>query len=163
MGRTEVCPLTVKRMRRERSLLALICMTYELNTCCVELTNEDKTMNRTIIDGIECVLLYHGTNTSCITDVMDSPRMSHNINGYGFYLTDYVPTARCYGKSVVVYAMTAEVYESIQFKIRSIDLSYQEGLKPYGECVMGGIEYVITTTKGINLLSVECEDVYTTH
>ena len=119
-----------------------------------------KIMNRTIIDGIECIVLYHGTSAINVTNIMDSPMMKQSLNGLGFYLTDEVDTAKQYGSKVIAFAMTRETYESIKFVVRTIDLSWSEGLTPYGLARTTGIEYVVTTQGGVNALAVECEDTY---
>ena len=94
---------------------------------------------------------------------MDSPTIKRSLNSEGFYLTDEIDTAKQYGSKVIAYAMTVETYNSIKFIVRTIDLSWTEGLTPYGLARTTGIEYVINTQKGINLLSVECEDTYLVH
>jgi len=120
-------------------------------------------MNRTIIDGIDCILLYHGTSISNHIDVMDTPTMKQCINGLGFYLTDDVQSARRYGSKVIAFAMRKEVYEQIKFVVRSIDLSFTDGIRRYGDCKQAGMEWVITTQGGCNTLAVECEDTYLVH
>ena len=117
-------------------------------------------MNRTIIDGIECIVLYHGTSVTKHTDVMDTPMIKRSINGDGFYLTDDVMSARRYGSKVIAFAMRKEVYESIKFVIRPIDLSFTDGIRRYGDCKQAGMEYVVCTQGGCNKLAVDCEDTY---
>lgn len=103
------------------------------------------------------IKLYHGTNANPL-HVMDSARMTKNINGYGFYLTNDIEVARKYGRHVVCFelSMTADV----KFTVRPIDQSYTIGLRAYDDCVLDGQEWVITDTRSMNNLILDCENSY---
>ena len=101
--------------------------------------------------------LYHGTNASNINDVIDNAKMTNNINGFGFYLTNDEDVARRYGAKVICW----EVDINIPMIVRPIDQSYNEGFITYQEAADAGLEFVITTPKGLNMLLLDHDDVYT--
>ena len=97
--------------------------------------------------------LYHGTNASNIFNVMDNARMTKNINGLGFYLTNDINTASRYGSKIICWI----VDKDIPMIVRPIDQRYVEGLATYEECARGGMEYVVTTQANLNDLLLECD------
>jgi hypothetical protein len=99
------------------------------------------------------MILYHGTNNK---HAIDSFNMSNAINGLGFYLTNSKEVASKYGKYVVGYDMDDDLYGVMdRMVVRPIDQRYTEDMELYRECVVGGMEYVITNQKDMNHLNLD--------
>lgn len=104
------------------------------------------------------IKVFHGTNASNINDVIDNPRMTNCINGFGFFTTNDIEVARKFGKTVICWEMSVEVAEAVKFNIQPIDKSFEEGIRTHKECVEAGMEWVIRTQAGVNTMAWDCED-----
>lgn len=103
------------------------------------------------------IKLYHGTNSNPV-DIMDNAHMTCNINGFGFYLTNDPTVAAQYGRYVVCFEVSDEI--NVDFTIRPINQSYIDSIRTYRDCMKEGMEWVITDSKSMNNLILDCEDSY---
>jgi len=105
------------------------------------------------------IKLYHGTSASNLLSVMDYPKASKSINGLGFYLSTDYDTAKQYGRDVICFVISLEQYDEINPIIRPIDQSYIEGIRTYEQCLVGGVE-VVLTQHDADMLAINSEEVY---
>ena len=109
------------------------------------------------------IKIYHGTNSQANAEaIMDDPKATNAINGYGFYATRDIKVAKNYGQFVVCWEIEAEAFAAIKGTTQGpIDKRYAEPSMDisYGECAEGGME-VVFTQKGAIEVVVECEDSY---
>tara|TARA_R110002020_G_scaffold132454_1_gene295799 strand:+ start:594 stop:965 length:372 start_codon:yes stop_codon:yes gene_type:complete len=89
------------------------------------------------------ITLYHGTMSLNINEVVDYPKASKSINGFGFYCTLDAETARGFGR-VIAWVLTKEQFDELEYTQRPIDQRYTEGLATYAECASYGMEVVLT-------------------
>tara|TARA_R110000796_G_scaffold137110_2_gene253208 strand:- start:942 stop:1277 length:336 start_codon:yes stop_codon:yes gene_type:complete len=108
------------------------------------------------------VKLYHGTSASNLISVMDFPNASPSINGLGFYLTPDKDIASQYGSNVICYVISVEDYDEINPIIRPIDQSYIDGIRTYEQCLVCGVE-VVLTQHDADMLAVNCVTSYVAH
>jgi len=109
------------------------------------------------------MLLYHATNALVDSSFLDFPKLSKAINDVlpSFYLGNDVNVVKNYGRTIVVYELSNEVYESIAFTVRAIDRRHEDGLATYAECAQGGMEWVISTQADLDILVLDATDIYT--
>jgi len=84
------------------------------------------------------IKLYHGSSCYNINDMLDNPKATQNINGFGFYTTTSLQTAKLYGSIVYCYEV-----ESLKYTQRPINRAWEDGISTYEECVKQGMEVVI--------------------
>ena len=104
------------------------------------------------------IKLYHGTKHRSITDVMDSPKASNAINGFGFYVTKQLHVAKQYGR-VICFEISVELANQLNLRERPIDQRFTEDQSLLNECIEGGLEIVLTQRQA-DELALEAEDVY---
>ena len=105
------------------------------------------------------MILYHGTNTNSLIDLIDNPKLGKCINGDGFYLTPEIEVAKKYGRTVLAYELSTQVCDSIAFTIRPIDLSFIDGIVCFGQAKEGGMEWVITNQPERDTLALDADSI----
>tara|TARA_R110000796_G_scaffold14055_5_gene46131 strand:- start:2471 stop:2803 length:333 start_codon:yes stop_codon:yes gene_type:complete len=105
------------------------------------------------------IKLYHGTNASNTNNVIDFPKATKNINGFGFYATRDIGVARLYGSKVVCWEVEDTFMDEYITLERPIDQRYTAGLATYEECVAGGMEVYMPSNAAIHMAD-ECLDAY---
>lgn len=105
------------------------------------------------------IKLYHGTNASNLLSVMDYPKANKSINGLGFYLSTEYDTAKQYGRDVICYVISVVEFDKLSSIVRPIDQSYIEGIRTYEQCLVCGVE-VVLTQHSADQLAINSEEVY---
>ena len=98
------------------------------------------------------ITLYHGTMNTNTNEVVDYPKASKSINGFGFYCTLDAETAGGFGR-VVAWVLTKEQFDELEYIQRPIDQRYTEGLASYAVCASYGME-VVLTQHSANLMAI---------
>ena len=101
------------------------------------------------------IVLFHGTMSLNINEVVDYPKASNAINGNGFYCTFDEETARGFGR-VIAWVLTKEQFDELEYTQRPIDQRYTEGLASYTECASYGMEIVLTQ-RSADLMAINCK------
>ena len=95
--------------------------------------------------------LYHGTNSNDVDAIMNDPRASNAVNGYGFYMTKSLEVARSYGRNVICFDVSIEAMKLVRPVVRLINNKHN-----------GNVMEWVFTQHHATVIAIEADDIYLT-